>query len=175
MHNLFFFTSLYPLYGQKCAFCGNRPPCRGSASGQRIQLIQKAPTPTLSCMAAQSKSPWAFRAYPPPIFLLRRKKSHRQTACGIFDVMATPHNSARKLSERFCAGSKFRKRGNTVCSSRFWNCGTGAKYPLRSADAIVRCCLKVNSHALGPFMCRGSPPMSMGILHQAQEDRFGDS
>ena len=77
---------------------------------------------------------------PPPA-----QKSHRQTACGIFDVMATPHNSARKLSERFCAGSKFRKRGNTVCISRFWNCGTGAKYPLRSADAIVRCCLRLPS------------------------------
>ena len=25
--------------------------------------------------------------------------------------MATPHNSARKLSERFCASSKFQKRG----------------------------------------------------------------
>ena len=31
---------------------------------------------------------------------------------------------------------------NTVCISLFWNCGTGAKYPLRSADAIVRCCPK---------------------------------
>ena len=56
---------------------------------------------------------------------------------------ATPHNSARKLSERFSAGSKFRKRGNTVCISRFWSYGTGAKDPRRSADAIVRCCLKV--------------------------------
>ena len=53
---------------------------------------------------------------------------------------ATPHNSARNLSERFCASSKFRKRGNTVCISRFWNCRTGAKDPLRSADVIVRCC-----------------------------------
>ena len=53
---------------------------------------------------------------------------------------ATPHNSARKLSERFCAISKFQKRENTVCISRFWNCRNGAKDPLRSADAIVRCC-----------------------------------
>ena len=53
---------------------------------------------------------------------------------------ATPHNSARKLSERFCASSKFQKWGNTVCISRFWNCRNGTKDPLRSADAIVRCC-----------------------------------
>ena len=58
------------------------------------------------------------------------------------EVKATPHNSARKLSERFCASSKFQKRGNTVCISRFWNCRNGAEDPLRSADAIVRCCLK---------------------------------
>ena len=60
--------------------------------------------------------------------------------------MATPHNSARKLSERFRASSKFQKRGNTVCISRFWNCRNDAKDPLRSADAIVRCChiLSVN-------------------------------
>ena len=57
-------------------------------------------------------------------------------------IKATPHNSARKLNERFCASSKFQKRGNTVCISRFWNCRNGAKDPLRSADAIVRCCLR---------------------------------
>ena len=42
-------------------------------------------------------------------------------------IKATPYNSARKLSERFCAISKFQKRGNTVCISRFWNCRNGAK------------------------------------------------
>ena len=26
-------------------------------------------------------------------------------------IKATPHNSARKISERFCASSKFQKRG----------------------------------------------------------------
>ena len=60
---------------------------------------------------------------------------------GVLNFKATPHNSARNLSERFCASSKFRKRGNTVCIFRFWNCRTGAKDPLRSADVIVRCCL----------------------------------
>ena len=34
-------------------------------------------------------------------------------------IRATPHNSARKLSERFCASSKFQKRRDTVCISRF--------------------------------------------------------
>ena len=34
-------------------------------------------------------------------------------------IKATPHNSARKLNERFCASSKFQKRRNTVCISRF--------------------------------------------------------
>ena len=66
-------------------------------------------------------------------------------------VKATPHNSARNLSERFCASSKFRKRGNTVCIFRFWNCRTGAKDPLRSADVIVRCCL--NTHRIFFIPC----------------------
>ena len=72
-------------------------------------------------------------------------------------IKAAPHNSARKLSERFCASSKFQKRGNTVCISRFWNCRNGAKDPLRSADAIVRCCLKAIPHngtsAFGERFC----------------------
>ncbi len=78
-------------------------------------------------------------------------------------IKATPHNSARKLSERFCASSKFQKRGNTVCISRFWNCRNGAKDPLRSADAIVRCCLKTDFaelyHALN-----GTPLQEMGWI-----------
>ena len=78
-------------------------------------------------------------------------------------LRATPHNSARKLSERFCASSKFQKRGNTVCISRFWNCRNGTKDPLRSADAIVRCCLSSPNTNLslsfpllptdGPYSC----------------------
>ena len=73
---------------------------------------------------------------PPPLFM---QKSALKG--GVLNFKATPHNSARNLSERFCASSKFRKRGNTVCIFRFWNCRTGAKDPLRSADVIVRCCL----------------------------------
>ena len=35
--------------------------------------------------------------------------------------------SARAGSRRFWFSRKFRKRGNTVCISRFWNCTAGAK------------------------------------------------
>ena len=54
---------------------------------------------------------------------------------------AAPHNSARDSSERFCSKIKFGKRRNTLCISSFSNCNIGAKDPLMSADAIVRCCL----------------------------------
>ena len=54
---------------------------------------------------------------------------------------ATPHNSARSLSQNFCPNSKFQKWRNTVCISHFWNCGSGAKRRLRIADAIVQYCL----------------------------------
>ena len=57
-------------------------------------------------------------------------------------IRAAPHNSARRLSQNFCPNSKFRKWRNTVCISRFRNCGSGAKRRLRLADAIVRCCLR---------------------------------
>ena len=59
----------------------------------------------------------------------------------ILFLKAAPHNSARSLSQDFCSNSKFRKWRNTVCISRFRNCGSGAKRRLRLADAIVRCCL----------------------------------
>ena len=52
-------------------------------------------------------------ALPGRHFLLKHTRSRWK------GFMATPHNSARKLSERFCASSKFQKRGNTVCISRF--------------------------------------------------------
>ncbi len=74
---------------------------------------------------------------------------------------AAPHNSARDCSERFCPKIKFGKSRNTVCTRRgyaasvsqlrwqrlryissFSNCKIGAKDPLLSADAIVRCCLR---------------------------------
>ena len=55
---------------------------------------------------------------------------------------AAPHNSARDSSERFCPKIKFGKSRNTVCISDFSNCKIGAKDPLLSADAIVRCCLR---------------------------------
>ena len=55
---------------------------------------------------------------------------------------AAPHNSARDSSERFCPKIKFGKRRNTGCISSFSNCKIGAKDPLLSADAIVRCCLR---------------------------------
>ena len=55
-------------------------------------------------------------------------------------VKATPHNSARSISQNFCPNSKFQKWWNTVCISHFRNCGSGAKRRLRLADAIVRCC-----------------------------------
>ena len=58
-------------------------------------------------------------------------------------IRAAPHNSARDSSERFCSKIKFGKRRNTVCLSSFSNCNIGAKDPLMSADAIVRCCLRV--------------------------------
>ena len=58
-------------------------------------------------------------------------------------IRATPHNSARSLSQNFCPNSKFRKWRNTVCISHFWNCGSGVKRRLRLEDAIVRCCLSV--------------------------------
>ena len=53
---------------------------------------------------------------------------------------ATPHNSARSISQNFCPNSKFQKWWNTVCISHFRNCGSGAKRRLRLEDAIVRCC-----------------------------------
>ena len=56
-------------------------------------------------------------------------------------LMAAPHNSARSLRQDFCPNSKFGKRRNTVCISRFSNWRSGAKRRLRLADAIVRCCL----------------------------------
>ncbi len=56
-------------------------------------------------------------------------------------VKAAPHNSARSLGKDFCSNSKFRKWRNTVCISRFRNCGSGAKRRLRLAGAIVQCCL----------------------------------
>ena len=60
---------------------------------------------------------------------------------GNFLFKAAPHNSARDSSERFCSKIKFGKRRNTGCLSSFSNCNIGAKDPLMSADAIVRCCL----------------------------------
>ena len=61
-------------------------------------------------------------------------------ACAIAS-RATPHNSARTLRQDFCPNSKFGKRRNTVCISRFSNWRSGAKRRLRLADAIARCCL----------------------------------
>ena len=58
--------------------------------------------------------------------------------CPVF--RAAPHNSARDSSERFCPKIKFGKRRNTLCISSFSNCNIGAKDPLLSADAIMRCC-----------------------------------
>ena len=55
---------------------------------------------------------------------------------------ATPHNLARRLSQDFCPNSKFGKRRNTVCISRFSNWRSGAKRRLRLAGTIVRCCLR---------------------------------
>jgi len=40
---------------------------------------------------------------------------------------ATPHNLTRRLSQDFCPNSKFGKRRNTVCISRFSNWRSGAK------------------------------------------------
>ena len=71
---------------------------------------------------------------------------------------ATPHNSARSLSQNFCPNSKFRKWRNTVCISHFWNCGSGAKRRLRIADAIVRCCPKETLNKSSAAVSRPFPP-----------------
>ena len=55
--------------------------------------------------------------------------------------MATPHNLARRLGERFFVKARFGKRRNTVCISRFPNRRIGGKDPARRADTIVRRCL----------------------------------
>ena len=56
-------------------------------------------------------------------------------------IRAAPRNSARSLRQDFCPNSKFGKRRNTVCISRFSNGRSGAKRRRKLADAIVRCCL----------------------------------
>ena len=70
---------------------------------------------------------------------------------------AAPHNSARDSSERFCPKIKFGKRRHTLCISSFTNCNIGAKNPLMSADAIMRCCPYYHS-----TMCQGKkkPPFA---------------
>ena len=74
-----------------------------------------------------------------------------------FYCRAAPHNSARDSSERFCPKIKFGKRRNTLCISSFSNCKIGAKDPLLSADAIMRCCLIGYSRMMaGSFWDRDS-------------------
>ena len=52
----------------------------------------------------------------------------------------------QEVSDRiFCPNSKFGKRRNPVCISRFSNWRSGAKRRRRLADAIVRCCLRYSS------------------------------
>ena len=43
---------------------------------------------------------------------------------------------ARADGERFCSKSKFESRRNTVCISRFSNCGVGAKEPSAAAGGF---------------------------------------
>ena len=63
---------------------------------------------------------------------------------------AAPHNSARSLRQDFCPNSKFGKRRNTACISRFSNWRSGAKRRLRLADTIVRCCPRENRKEIKP-------------------------
>ena len=48
--------------------------------------------------------------------------------------------SAAVDGERFFVKTRFEKRGNTVCISRFSNRRIGGKDPPKRADAIARCC-----------------------------------
>ena len=49
--------------------------------------------------------------------------------------------SARAVSERFFDQSRYRKRSNTLCISRFRYRRVGGKDPLTVADDVVRCSL----------------------------------
>ena len=106
---------------------------------------------------------------------------------------AAPHNSARDSSERFCPKIKFGKSRNTVCTRRgyaasvsqlrwqrlryissFSNCKIGAKDPLLSADAIVRCCLRKScgscplSHGFQPCQLSQRESQGAGFARPAQ-------
>ena len=87
---------------------------------------------------------------------------------------AAPHNSARDSSERFCPKIKFGKSRNTVCISDFSNCKIGAKDPLLSADAIVRCCLRKScgscplSHGFQPCQLSQRESQGAGFARPAQ-------
>ena len=98
--------------------------------------------------------PHRTRCETPPLFIvfINKRQSfieikywsfvYRRIIMDIASFRAAPHNSARDSSERFCPKIKFGKRRNTGCISSFSNCKIGAKDPLLSADAIVRCCLR---------------------------------
>ncbi len=58
-------------------------------------------------------------------------------------IRATPHNGARRFSERFWPKRKYGKCGNTGCISHFSYCTIGSKDPRKPAAPIVRCCPSV--------------------------------
>ena len=119
-------------------------------------------------MTRSDDAPNSTLRYKPMVTFVHCHAAKEAKACASASFIclfrATPHNSARKLSERFCASSKFQKRGNTVCISRFWNCRNGAKDPLRSADTIVRCCLILNSIFSQDYGASGRPPPTNSFL-----------
>ena len=87
---------------------------------------------------------------------------------------AAPHNSARDSSERFCPKIKFGERRNALCLSSSSNCKIGAKDPLLSADAIVRCCLRKScgscplSHGFQPCQLSQRESQGAGFARPAQ-------